>query len=208
MMNLSYVQKLLLAADPFGAVRTNFRGWKEKRRASGGKTHIRKLLRGRHLTVKQRDDISDGLQDSAIGPISITATASDREAVCYEGEIANVLEETGFEVEIDNAKRDSSEQQIPVGVEMTVKEKTVRPIHAYRIVRAFRRAGIAIATRINDRRGKNNTLYITVGPNGAPARAPSTTRTAAKWRSTVLRTLLEKWKVKFGSGLRNPKQAD
>ena len=171
-------------------------------------SYVRKLLRGRHLTVEQREDISTELQDSMIGPVSITAAASDREAVCYQGEIANVLEDTGFEVEIDNAKRKPSAQQIPTGIEMTVKEETVRPIHAYRIVRAFRRAGVAIATRVNGKRRKNNTLYITVGPNGAPGLVPLTTRAAAKWQLKVLRTLLEKWKMKFASGLRGPGQAD
>jgi len=138
----------------------------------------------------------------------MTATTSDREAVCYEGEIANVLEDKGFEVEIDNAKRKPSEEQIPTGVEMTVKDKTVRPVHAYRIVRAFRNAGVAIATRINGKRRNNDTLYITVGPNAAPALVPLTTRTAAKWQSKVLRTLVEKWKMKFASGLRRPERAD
>ena len=58
----------------------------------------------RHLTVEQREDISAGLQDSATGPVSMTAAASDKEAVCYQGEIASVLEDMGCEVEIDNAK--------------------------------------------------------------------------------------------------------
>ena len=207
-MNLSYVQKLLLAADPFSAARTNFRGWKRKRKAKGGTPKLRRLSRGRHLTVEQREDISTELQDSMIGPVSITAAASDREAVCYQGEIANVLENTGFKVEIDNAKRKPAAQQIPTGIEMTVKEETVRPIHAYRIVRAFRRAGVAIATRTNGKRRKNNTLYITVGPNGALGLVPLTTRTAAKWQLKVLRTLVEKWKMKFASGPRGPGQAD
>jgi translation initiation factor IF-1 len=143
-----------------------------------------------------------------IGPVSITAAASDREAVCYEGEIANVLEDTGFKVEIDNAKANPSAQQVPTGIEMTVKEETVRPIHAYRIVRAFRSAGVAIATRINGKQRKNNTLYITVGPNAAPGLVPLTTGTAAKWKLKVRRTLLEKWKMKFASGPRGPGQPD
>jgi hypothetical protein len=156
-MNLSYLRKLLLGADPFSAIRANFRKWKKKRR-------------GRHLTVAQRKDISTGLQDSATGPVSIIADASDREAVCYEGEIANVLEETGFKVEMDNNEKKAPEQEIPKGLEMTIADKTVRPMHASSIVHAFRRAGVAIATRINTKRRKNNTLYITVGPNDAPAR--------------------------------------
>ena len=92
-MNLSNVHKLLLAADPFSAIGTNFRGWGKKLHAKEGKKKRRKLLRGRHLTVVQREDISTGLQESMesmTGPVSITAAASDREAVGYEGEIANV----------------------------------------------------------------------------------------------------------------------
>lgn len=89
-MNLSYTQKLLIAADPFSAARTNFRGWKRKIKAKGGMRKLRKLLRGRHLTVEQREDISTELQDSIRGPVSITAAASDGEAVCYQGEIAKV----------------------------------------------------------------------------------------------------------------------
>jgi hypothetical protein len=154
-MNLSYLHKL--AASPFAAIRVNFRKWRKKRR-------------GRHLTVVQRKDISTDLQDSATGPVTMTADAFDREAVCYEGEIANVLEDTGFKVEVDNAKKKASEQEIPKGLEMTISDKTVRPVHASGIVRAFRRAGIAIATRINAKRRKNDTLYITVGPNDVPAR--------------------------------------
>jgi hypothetical protein len=207
-MNLSYVQKLLIAADPFSAARTNFRGWKRKVKAKGGTPKLRKLLRARYLTVEQREDISTELQDSMRGPVSITAAASDGEAVCYQGEIANVLEETGFRVEIDDAKRKPSAQQIPTGIEMTVKEETVRPIHAYWIVRAFRRAGVAIATRINGKRRKSNTLDITVGSNAALGLVPVATRTEANWQLKVHRTLLEKWKMKFASGLRGPGQAD
>jgi hypothetical protein len=97
------------------------------------------------------------------------AAPSDREAVCYEGEIANVLEDTGFKVEIDNAERKSPERKTPAGLEMTIADKTIRPMHASPIVHAFRRAGIAIATRINARRRQNDTLYITVGRNDGPA---------------------------------------
>jgi hypothetical protein len=205
-MNLSYVQKLLVAIDPFTAIRTHFRGRSEKLHPNQGKTKQRKRLRGRHLTCRQREDIATGLEDSVTGPVSMTASASDTEAVCYEDEIANVLEETGFEVEIDNAKRKPAEPQIPTGVEMTVKDETIRPVHAYRIVRAFRAAGVAIATRINAKRRSNGTLYITVGANGAAALVPPTTRTAAKWQSDVLRTLRDKWKTKFTSSLRRPQQ--
>jgi len=136
----------------------------------------------RHLTLEQRDDISAGLQDSTTGPVSMTAPASDKEAVAYEGEIASVLEEMGCEVEIVNAKTAASVQEIPTGVEMTIKEETVRPIHASRIVRAFRRAGLVIATRFNSRRRKNDTLYITVGPSDAPAVLPAP---GWNWKSLV-----------------------
>jgi len=127
---------------------------------------------GRHLTVNQREEISAGVQNSATGPVSITAPSSDTEAVEYEGEIASVLEDMGCEVEIDNARTKESVEEIPKGVEMTIKEETVRPIHASRIVRAFRRAGVVIATRINARRRKTDTLYITVGSNPAVAISP------------------------------------
>jgi hypothetical protein len=207
-MKLSYVQKLLLAADPFAAARKNFRIWKRKLKTKGGTPKLDQPSRGRHLTVKQRGDILTELHDSTTGPVSMTATTSDREAVCYEGEIANVLEDTGCKVEIDNAPTKPSAELVPTGIEMTVKEETVRPIHAYRIVRAFRSAGVAIATRINGKRKKNDTLYITVGPNSAPALVPITTGTAAKWRLNVRQTLLEKWKTKFASGPRGPGQAD
>ena len=143
-----------------------------------------------------------------MGPISITAAASDKEAVRYEGEIADVLESTGFDVNIENAKTEVFEQQIPSGIEMTIKETTVRPGHAYWIVRAFRSAGLAIATRINGKSRKNDTLYITVGPNDATTVVPPTITTAAKWRSQVLKTVLKKWKMKFGGGLRRSGQFD
>ena len=148
----------------------------------------------RHITLEQREDISAGLQDSATGPVSMTATASDQEAVCYQGEIASVLEDMGCEVEINNAKRKAPAQEILTGVEMTIKEETVRPIHASRIVRAFRHAGVVIATTINARRRKNDTLYITVGPNDAPALVPRTIprATALQWKS--LAALFAKWK--------------
>jgi hypothetical protein len=136
----------------------------------------------------------------------MTAAASDREAVCYEGEIASVLEDTGFKVDIDNAKRKGPAQAIATGVEMTIADNTIRPRHAYRIVQAFRHAGIAIATRINAKRRNNNTLYITVGPKGAPALVPPTTPTAAIWKSKKWPILLEKWKAKFAWALRRPKR--
>jgi hypothetical protein len=206
-MKLSYVQKLLLAADPFSAVRTNYRVWRRKRKAKGGTPKLRSPSHERHLTSEQRKDISTELQYSTTGPVSMTAAASDGEAVGYEGEIANVLEGTGFKVDIDNANGKPA-RPVPPGVEMTVKEQTVRPVHAYRIVRAFRSAGVSIATRINGKRQKNDTLYITVGPDDAPALVPITTGTAAKWRLKVRRTLLKKWKRKFASGGLGRGQAD
>jgi hypothetical protein len=170
-MTLLRVYTLVLAAQPFCAIRTRIREWSKKLHGKGWNKKPRNFLRGRHLTVKQREDISTGLQKSLTGPVSIAAAPSDREAVCFESEIANVLEETGFEVEIDNARRKPSEQETSTGLEMTIKEKTVQPIHASRVVATFRRAGIAIVTKINSQRQKNDTLYITVGPNGAPTRA-------------------------------------
>jgi hypothetical protein len=123
----------------------------------------------RHLTEDQRDEIEDGLRDSVTGPVSITAPAVDKEAVCYEAEIASVLEGAGCEVKIDNAKTKAQVEEIPVGVEMTIKEETVRPVHASRIVRAFRRAGLVVVTRVNSMRRNNNTLYITIGSADAAA---------------------------------------
>ena len=163
-MILSYAHKLWLAVDPISVIRADFREWREPRGGDGKKK--RKLSRDRHLTCRQRADISTGLQDSVTGPVSMIAAASDKEAVCYESEIASVLEDTGFNVEIHNPKRKAVEQEIPAGVEMTIADQTVRPRHAHRIADVFRRAGIAIATRINARRQKNNTLYITVGAKG------------------------------------------
>ena len=109
----------------------------------------------------------------------MVAAASDEEAVGYQGEIASVLQDMGCEVQIDNVKTNTSAQAIPTGVEMTIKEETIRPIHANRIMGAFRRAGVAIVTRINPRRRKNNTLYITVGANDAP---PAIARLPARWK--------------------------
>jgi hypothetical protein len=178
-MNLSYVHKLLLAADPFSAIRASFRRWRKKLPAKDGKKKPRKLFRDRHLTCAQRENISIGLQDSVTGPVSITATASDREAVAYEGEIASVLEDTGFKVEVDNPKEKSPVEITPPGVEMTIADNTIRPRHAFGIMHAFRRAGVAIVTRINARRQKKNTLYITVGPNGPSALVPPPIQIAA-----------------------------
>ena len=132
----------------------------------------------------------------------MTAAASDKEAVCYESEMASVLEETGFEVEIDNPTRKAAAQEIPKGVEMTIANQTVRPRHAHRIVDVFRQAGIAIATKINARLRKNNTLYITVGAKGAPSLVRPTIPTAAIWKSKSLATLFAKWRTKFASGRR------
>ena len=196
-MNLSYVHRLLLATDPFSVFRTNFRGWR-KNHAKGGLTSQTKRSRARHLTCKQREDIAAGLEDSMMGPICMTAAASDREAVGYQAEIANVLEETGFDVEIDNARRAAPEQELPAGVEMVVKDKTVRPAHAFRIVQVFREAGIAIATRVNGLRRKNDTLYITVGRKDVPpAVVLSMAQTAATWQLKSMALLRQKWKNRF-----------
>lgn len=156
----------------------------------------------RHLTSKQREEISAGLEGSATGPVSMAASASDQEAVGYQGEIANVLKKMGCEVEIDNATTQASSQEIPAGVEVTIKEETIRPVHASRIVLAFRRAGVVIATRINALRRKNDTLYITVGANDGAALVPLTIPTNAwEWKSVA--TLPARWKRKiisaFGS---------
>ena len=196
-MNLSYVHRLLLATDPFSVFRTNFRGWR-KNHAKGGLTSQTKRSRARHLTCKQREDIAAGLEDSMMGPICMTAAASDREAVGYQAEIANVLEETGFDVEIDNARRAAPEQELPAGVEMVVKDKTVRPAHAFRIVQVFREAGIAIATRVNGLRRKNDTLYITVGRKDVPPPVVlSMAQTAATWQLKSMALLRQKWKNRF-----------
>jgi hypothetical protein len=99
-------------------------------------------LPDRHLTSKQRGNISACLEGSVTGPVSMTAAASDKEAVRYESEIADVLEEIGCEVEIDNGPRIPPPGQATAsGVEMTIKEHTVRPVHARGIVRASRRGG-------------------------------------------------------------------
>jgi hypothetical protein len=195
-MKLSYVQTLLLMADPFSAFRKTFRGWKKDLHAADGKP---KRSRARHLTGKQREDIADGLQDSVIGPVSMTAAASDKEAVNYQGEIANVLEETGFAIEIDNTVVEKSDPAIAAGVEMIVKDQTIRPAHAFRIVQAFRRAGITIATRVSSLRRKNNTLYITIGAKDVSPAAgvPLTALTAAAWQARSMALVLGKWKKFF-----------
>jgi hypothetical protein len=119
----------------------------------------------RHLTSDQREDILGDLEGLTAGPpVSMVAVASDKEAVGYEGEIASVLQDMGCKVETDNVTANTPAEAIPSGVEMTIQEETVRPIHANRIMGAFRRAGVAIATKINARRKRNDTLYITVGP--------------------------------------------
>jgi hypothetical protein len=183
-------------------VGTNFASRKKTLRATDGKKEQKKLLPGRHLTSEQREDISTDLQDSITGAVSMTAAASDKEAVGFAGEMASVLEDSGFKVKIDNAKRRSPEQKIPAGVEMTISDETIRPRHAYRIVQAFRRAGVAIATRINARRRKNNTLYITVGSNDASVLVSPIIRTATTWQWRSL----AKWKAKFAFGLRRGKK--
>jgi hypothetical protein len=144
----------------------------------------------RHITSDQREEISESLEDSIPGPVSMTATTSDQEAVGYEREIASVLEDTGFKVDIVNVKEKSPAEEIPAGVELTVADETIRLGHAYRILHAFQRAGVALVTRINARSHSNDTLYITVGPNDAPD--PATAGRQAQ--STA--GLLTKWKMK------------
>jgi hypothetical protein len=194
-VNFSYFHKLLLAADPFSVFRANFRGWKRNRPAPAEPP---KRSRARHLTCKQREDIASGLQDSMIGPVSMTATASDSEAINYQNEIANVLEETGFDVEIDDARKNPSEPEITAGLEMIIKDETIRPVHALSVVRAFRRAGLTIATRINALRRNNMTLYIAVGPKEGAAAIPLPAAvTTVAWPSQSMTLLFAKWKKRF-----------
>ena len=160
------------------------------------------LLSDRHLTSEQREEISADLEGSATGPVSMAAPASDKEAVGYEGEIASVLKDMGCAVEIDNAKSKASAREIPAGVELTIKEETVRPIHASSIVLAFRRAGLVLATRINAMRKQNDTLYITVGANDGAALVPPTIRTSA-WRWKSVATHLAEWKKKILAAVRS-----
>jgi hypothetical protein len=144
----------------------------------------------RHITSEQRDEISEHLKDSVPGPVSMTATASDQEAVGYEHEIASVLEDTGFKVDIVNVKEKPAAAEISAGLEMTVADETIRLSHAYRILHAFQRAGLALVTKINPKRQSNDTLYITVGSNDAPASAK------AGWQRRPAAILLAKWKMK------------
>lgn len=128
----------------------------------------------------------------------MSAAASDKEAVGYQNEIAKVLEETGFDVKIDNESKEEPAEELPAGVEMTIKEATVRPIHALRIVSAFRRAGVTIATKISALRRKNNTLYISVGPKKESLLAgPSPIDAATDWQSQSMALVLTKWKKRF-----------
>lgn len=119
----------------------------------------------RHLTPKQKSDISTDMHGTTDGPpVIISAAPSDKEAVSYEGELADAFADIGCDVEIDNAKENALASQTPQGVEVTIKETTIRPIHSSRIVSAFRRAGVAIKTRINGSRKSRTTLYVAVGP--------------------------------------------
>ena len=152
---------------------------------------------GRHLTPEQCDDIAASLKDSAKGQVSMTAAPSDEEAVCYQGEIAAVLEDSGFNVEIDNAKRTLSGGETPRGVEATIADETVRPSHAIRVVQALRRVGVAVATRINATRRGKDTLYLAVGPNDTPP-------TRSSWPSKSMKAVIAKWKTKFAAGLQGP----
>jgi hypothetical protein len=153
----------------------------------------------RHLSPEQRDDIAASLADSVHGQVSMTATASDKEAVSYEGEIAEVLEDAGFTVEIDNARRTPPGEEAHPGVEATIADETVRPSHAFRVVQAFRRVGVAVATKINAKRRGKNTLYIAVGPNDTPP-----TPKNPLWQSKSMTAVIAKWKTKFAAGLHWP----
>jgi hypothetical protein len=153
----------------------------------------------RHLTPEQRDDISASLEDSTKGQVSMTAVASDKEAVCYEGEIAAILEQSGFEVEIDNTTPIPPREETHPGVEATIADETVRPSHAFRVVQAFRRVGVAVATKINAKRRGKNTLYIAIGPNDTPP-----TPKNPLWQSKSMTEVIAKWKTKFAAGLHWP----
>jgi hypothetical protein len=150
----------------------------------------------RHLTPEQREDIAVSLQDCAKGQVSMTAAPSDEEAVSFEGEIAEVLEDAGFDVEIDNLKGKSPDEA-PPGVQATIADQTVRPRHAYRVVQAFRRVGVAIATRINEKRRRKNTLYIAVGPNDTEPTASG----LSAWQAKTMKGVIAKWKARFAAGL-------
>jgi hypothetical protein len=127
------------------------------------KVAAKENLNARHLTPAQCSEIAATLEGLTHGPVSIAAPAEDREALNFENEIAHVLEEKGFEVEIENPKKGNLKEEIADGLEMTVKDETIRPAHASGIVHAFRRAGIVVRTKINSMRRRNNTLYIAVG---------------------------------------------
>jgi hypothetical protein len=119
----------------------------------------------RHLSPEQQSDIATAMHGATDGPpVVMTAAPLDKEAVCYERELADAFTDMGCDVEIDNSKEKTRASQIPEGIEVTIKETTVRPIHSSRIVSAFRRAGVAIKTRINGSRKSKTTLYVAVGP--------------------------------------------
>jgi hypothetical protein len=148
-----------------------FRSWRMDEaaqyvlRSDSGMEEEQEASNARHLTGDQREDILADLEGATAGPpVSMVAVASDKEAVGYQGEIASVLQEMGCKVEIDNVQENTPAAAIPRGVEMTIKEETVRPIPANRILGAFRRAGVAIVTKINVLLRKTTSLYVTVGP--------------------------------------------
>lgn len=120
-------------------------------------------LPDRSLSREQRTEIIATLEQSPKGPVVLETAQTDSEAVQFEGQISEALAESGFEVKIANALETHRVGQ-PSGVILTIANDTLRPRHAGRILRAFRRAGLAIATRINPRRRKKDALYITVGP--------------------------------------------
>lgn len=156
----------------------------------------------RHLTLEQREDISSSLEQSTKGQVEMTAAPSDQEAVSFQAELAGVLEDSGFNVEIDNAKGKSTADETPPGVHATIANETFRPSHAYRVVHAFRRAGVAIATKINARLRGKSTLYIDVGPNETPPLVQPTSSGQSKSATGVI----AKWKLKFAAGLQRPRR--
>jgi hypothetical protein len=158
----------------------------------------------RHLTPEQCDDISASLQDSAKGPVSMSAAAADSEAVCYQSEIAEVLEDSGFDVEIDNSSQTPSGEESPPGLHASIADATIRPSHAFRVIQAFRRVGLGVATRINAKRRRKNALYIDVGSNDTPPGAPG----ISAWQAKAMKAVIAKWKAKFSTGLRRPSQDD
>jgi hypothetical protein len=64
------------------------------------------------------------------------------------------------------------------------------------VVQAFRRVGVAVATKINAKRRGKSTLYIAVGPNDTPPTPTSPSKS--------MKAVIAKWKTKFAAGLQWP----